>query len=262
MAGTGGVILKSRREIDLMRRAGRVVREVLDRLTEMVRPGVTTAELNTAAEELIAAAGGAALFKGVRQPQARRPFPAVICASVNEELVHGIPGPRELREGDIISVDCGVRLDGYCGDAATTVRVGKVTPEVAHLVEVTQRALELVLEVASPGKMWSEVARQLQAYVEGEGLSVVRDFVGHGIGREMHEDPKVPNFWNERQKGLDFPLQPGLVLAVEPMVNLGTHAVEYGDEDRWVVVTRDRKPAAHFEHTIAVTARGVDVLTV
>ena len=261
MAAAGGVILKSAREIALMRRAGQVVRQVLDRITELAQAGVTTAELNEVAEQIIADAGGKALFKGVENPQARRPFPAAICASINEELVHGIPGPRVLREGDILSVDCGVRLDGYCGDAATTTAVGRVTPEVETLLRVTRGALELAVREIAPGRMWSEVATALQAYVEEAGLSVVRDFVGHGIGREMHEDPKVPNFWNARQSRLDFKLTPGLVIAVEPMVNLGHHAVEYGDQDQWVVVTRDRKCCAHFEHMIAVTQEGADVLS-
>ena len=264
MAGVvaaGGVILKSAREIALMRRAGQVVRRVLDRITEIARPGVTTGELNDVAEEMIAQAGGKALFKGVENPQARRPFPAAICASINEELVHGIPGSRKLREGDILSVDCGVRLGGYCGDAATTVAVGRVTPEVETLLRVTREALEVAVDEIASGRMWSEVATAIQAHVEEAGLAVVRDFVGHGIGREMHEDPKVPNFWNARQNRLDFKLAPGLVIAVEPMVNLGHHAVEYGDQDQWVVVTRDRKCCAHYEHTIAVTAEGADVLT-
>ena len=222
---------------------------------------MTTGELNEAAEETIAAAGGLALFKGVENPQARRPFPAAICCSVNDELVHGIPGSRVLEAGDIASVDCGVRLAGYCGDAATTVPIGSISAEAEHLLKVTKGALDLAVDEIAPGRMWSEIATALQAYVEGEGLAVVRDFVGHGIGREMHEEPKVPNYWDDRQRRMDFKLVPGLVLAIEPMVNLGTQAVEYGDRDRWVVVTRDRKCCAHFEHTVAVTEAGADVLT-
>jgi len=244
-----------------MRQAGRVVHRVLARTGELVAAGVTTAGLNEEAERLITEAGGTALFKGVRNPQARFPFPAALCVSVNEELVHGIPGPRVLKEGEIVSIDCGVRLAGYCGDAATTVPVGSVPREVQHLLDVTRRALDLAIETIRPGRMWSEVAKGMQRYVEGERLSVVRDFVGHGIGREMHEEPKVPNFWNESQKQLDFKLLPRMVLAVEPMVNMGTHHVDYAGDDRWVVVTRDGKFAAHFEHTLAVTQNGVDVLT-
>jgi methionyl aminopeptidase len=256
-----GIILKSRREIELMRRAGRVVYGVLRRMEELAAPGVTTAALNAAAEEMIAQEGGTALFKGVKNPQAKFPFPAALCTSVNEELVHGIPGDRVLREGDIVSVDCGVRLGGYCGDSATTIAIGQVSPSTQHLLEVTRRTLELAMELIRPGRMWSEVASRMQAFVEGEKLSVVREFVGHGIGRDMHEEPKVPNFWNDSQKRMDFKLLPKMVLAVEPMVNLGGYAVDYAGDDRWVVVTKDRKNAAHFEHTLAVTEGGVDVLT-
>ena len=256
-----GIILKSRREIELIRCAGRVVYRVLRKMEELAAPGVSTAELNAAAEEMIAQEGGIPLFKGVENPQAKFPFPAALCTSVNEELVHGIPSDRMLREGDIVSVDCGVRLGGYCGDSATTIAIGKVSSATQHLLDVTRRTLELAMELVRPGRMWSEVASRMQAYVEGEKLSVVREFVGHGIGREMHEEPKVPNFWNDSQKRLDFKLLPKMVLAVEPMVNLGGYAVDYSGDDRWVVVTKDRKYAAHFEHTIAVTETGVDVLT-
>lgn len=256
-----GIILKSRREIDLIRAAGRVVFRVLRRMEEMARPGVTTAELNAAAERLIAEAGGTALFKGVENPQAKFPFPAALCTSVNEELVHGIPGKRVLTDGDIVSVDCGVRLEGYCGDSATTIPIGNVSTEARHLLDVTRRALDLAIETIRPGMMWSDVARGMQEFVEGNGLSVVREFVGHGIGRDMHEEPKVPNFWNETQRRMDFRLVPKMVLAVEPMVNIGGHQVEYAGPDRWVVVTKDRELAAHFEHTLAVTESGVEVLT-
>lgn len=230
-------------------------------MEELAGPGVTTAALNAAAEEMIAKEGGTPLFKGVMNPQAKFPFPAALCTSVNEELVHGIPGARTLCEGDIVSVDCGVRLDGYCGDSATTIAIGKVSLATQHLLDVTRRTLELAIELIRPGRMWSEVASRMQAFVEGEKLSVVREFVGHGIGRDMHEEPKVPNFWNDSQKRMDFKLLPKMVLAVEPMVNLGGYAVDYADNDRWVVVTKDRKSAAHFEHTIAVTETGVEVLT-
>lgn len=244
-----------------MRAAGRVVHAVLARMQELALPGVTTAQLNMAAEEIISSAGGTALFKGVRNPQARFPFPAALCTSVNEELVHGIPGERALCEGDIVGVDCGVRLDGYCADSATTIAVGRVSPQAQHLLEVTRRALELAIGLVRPGRKWSEVAKAIQRFVEGENLAVVRDFVGHGIGRDMHEEPKVPNYWDDRQKRAEFELAPRMVLAIEPMVNLGTAAVDYADDDRWVVVTRDRKLSAHFEHTVAVTDGAADVLT-
>ena len=256
-----GIILKSRREIELMRNAGRVVHGVLSRMRELAGPGVTTIELNAVAEELIAEAGGVALFKGVENPQARFPFPAALCTSVSEELVHGIPSDRVLREGDVVSIDCGVRLKGYCGDSATTIAIGTVSKRVGRLLDVTNGALDLAISLVRPGRMWSEVAKEMQAFVEREGMAVVRDFVGHGIGREMHEEPKVPNYWDRAQRRLDFELVPNMVLAVEPMVNLGTHDVSYSGEGRWAVVTGDGQCAAHFEHTVAVTSNGVDVLT-
>jgi len=256
-----GIVLKSTREIERIRSAGRVVHRVLERVRELAVPGVTTAELNAVAERMIEEVGGTALFKGVENPQARFPFPAALCTSVNEELVHGIPGDRTLKAGDILSIDCGVRLDGYCGDSAVTVPIGTVSEDVRRLLEVTRRALEGAIDAIRPGRMWSEIARGIQTGVERERFSVVRDFVGHGIGREMHEDPKVPNFWNERQAKVDFQLIPGVVLAIEPMVNMGSPVVEYAGPEGWVVVTRDRRYAAHFEHTVAVTADGADVLT-
>jgi len=256
-----GIILKSAREIELMRAAGRVVHRVLERMHELAKPGVTTGELNDAAEEMIAVAGATPLFKGVENPQAAFAFPAALCASVNEQLVHGIPGSRRLNEGDIVSIDCGVRLAGYCGDAATTIPIGTVSPENWRLIDVTRRALELAIAAIRPGRKWSEVAKGVQKFVESEGFSVVRDFVGHGIGRDMHEEPKVPNYWDGRNPRLDFQLVPKMVLAVEPMVNAGGHLVDFAGDDRWVVVTRDRKNAAHMEHTVAVTETGCDVLT-
>lgn len=244
-----------------MRGAGRVVHAVHRRMRELAAPGVTTAELNREAERIIAESGGVALFKGVENPQAKFPFPAALCTSVNEVLVHGIPDECPLKSGDIVSIDCGVRLSSYCGDAANTVAIGKVTPAAQHLMDVTRGALDLAIEQMRPGRRWSEIARAMQAYVEGEGLSVVRDFVGHGIGRDMHEEPKVPNYWDEKQRRFDFELQPGMCLAVEPMVNLGVKEVDYAGEAQWAVVTRDRKFAAHFEHTLAVTDDGVEILT-
>jgi methionyl aminopeptidase len=227
----------------------------------MVAPGVTTGELNAVAERMIAEAGAVPLFKGVRTEHARTAFPAALCTSVNEEVVHGIPSDRRLEEGDIVSLDCGVKLNGYCGDSARTLGVGRVDPEVEHLMEVTRRALDLAISEIRPNRMWSEIARQVQALVEDEDLAVVREFVGHGIGRDMHEEPKVANYHDRKQKKSDFLLQPGLTLAVEPMVVLGRPSVEYARSDRWAVVTKDSSYAAHFEHTVAVTGQGADVLT-
>ncbi|MCP4593808.1 MAG: type I methionyl aminopeptidase [bacterium] len=258
---SGGIVLKSAREIEIMRHAGRLVWQVLERMQELVQPGVTTGELNAAAEGMIEAAGAIALFKGVRTPHAKIAFPAALCTSVNEEVVHGIPGDRVLHEGDVVSIDCGVKLEGYCGDSARTFPVGKVSDRIARLLRVTREALELAVSEMRPGRMWSEVARQMQDLVEGEGFSVVREFVGHGIGREMHEEPKVANFYDRTQKRGDFLLEEGLVLAVEPMVNQGGAAVKYAEADRWAVVTRDGSPAAHFEHTVAVSSDGCEILT-
>jgi methionyl aminopeptidase len=255
------IIYKSRREIELMRNAGRLVFEVHQAVGERVRPGVDTAELNEVAEEMIAAAGAEPLFKGVENKQASFPFPAALCISVNDEVVHGIPSSRTLREGDIVSVDCGVRLKRYCGDAATTHAVGQVSPEVRRLLDVTRETLALAIAESRSGVMWSSVAREMQRLVESNGFSVVREFVGHGIGQGMHEEPKVPNFTDRKQRKNDYELRPGLTIAVEPMVNMGTADVAYADASKWTVVTKDGGWAAHYEHTIAVTTNGADVLT-
>ena len=261
VAGTARIVLKSSREIELMRAAGRVVNEVLTEVGRMVAPGMTTAELDARAEEIIAAAGGSALFKGVHHPQARFPFPACTCASRNEQVVHGLPDHRPLSEGDIISVDCGVRLRGYCGDAARTFPVGRVSAETRRLLDVTREALETAERESRPGRRWSEVARLIQKCVEDGGFGVVREFVGHGIGREMHEEPKIPNYYSRSQRDSDFELQVGMTLAIEPMVTAGRHEVVLGDDTGWPVVTKDGSWSAHFEDVIAVTADGVEVLT-
>lgn len=254
-------VLKSPREIELMRAAGQVVRQVLDEMRELVRPGVRLSDLAKIAEEIISRAGGEALFKGVVSPATKSPFPAAICASVNDVVVHGIPDDRVLDEGDILSVDCGVRLKGYCGDAATTLPVGQISPSTAKLLEVTEQTLDLALSEIRPGRLWSEVAERMQRHVETAGFSVVREFVGHGIGQEMHEEPKVPNYTDRQQRKQDFRLEPGLVLAVEPMVNQGTKDVKIGDSSGWPQVTEDGSLSAHFEQTVAITKDGVDVLT-
>ena len=258
---TARIVIKSPREIELMRAAGRVVHRVLDELERLVRPGATTAELDARAEALIRAAGGTALFKGVQHPQARMPFPASICASVNEQVVHGIPNDRPLREGDIVSVDCGVRLKAYCGDAARTFAVGTVKPGIRRLLAVTREALELAIQEMAPGRRWSEIARQMQKSIESAGFGVVQEFVGHGIGQEMHEEPKVPNYCDRSRRHADFELRPGMTLAIEPMVTAGGRAVMPGDETGWPIVTQDGSWAAHFEHDVAVTHDGADVLS-
>jgi len=257
------VIVKSPREIALMRDAGRVVAEVLDAIGAQVRPGATTADFDRIASHMIRDAGATALFLGVRNPQARRPFPASICASVNEAIVHGVPNDRPLQSGDIVSVDCGVRLKGYCGDSARTFAVGEPSESARRLMEVTQAALDLAIREVRPQRRWSEVAGMMQALIEGAGFGVVRDFVGHGIGREMHEEPQLPNYADRGGKAADFPLYAGMTLAIEPMVTVGQPTWDYArwDRDRWTVVTRDGSLAAHFEHTVAVSDQGGVVLT-
>jgi methionyl aminopeptidase len=252
--------LKSPDQIESMRKAGRIVRLVLDRLGDIIAPGITTEELDAEAERLCLANGGKCLFKGVPGRGRAGPFPGAICVSLNEEVVHGIPSKRSVRDGDIVSVDFGVELDGWCGDAAETFIVGQTSDEVRHLVEVTRNALAIAVAMAKPGLYWSSVAEAMQSYVEGEGFSVVREFVGHGIGSEMHEDPKVPNFVSHELRRRDILLEAGLVLAVEPMVNLGSVNVKCL-RDGWTVATSDSKPSAHFEHTIAMTPNGASVLT-
>jgi methionyl aminopeptidase len=234
------VVLKSPREIELMRAAGRLVHEILCDVEAHVRPGTTTAELEVIAAGRIREAGATALFKGVRNEQARFPFPASICSSVNEEVVHGVPNDRPLKSGDIVSVDCGVRLNQYCGDAARTIAVGEASGPARELIAVTREALELAIREIRPHRRWSTVARQMQRYVERHGFSVVREFVGHGIGREMHEEPKVPNYVDRTSRQGDFELVPGMTLAIEPMVAAGRPEVEFRDADRWSVVTKDR----------------------
>ena len=253
--------LKSVEQIERICRAGRVVRLVLDRLGELVAPGVTTEELDAEAERLCDERGGKCLFKGVAGRGGAGPFPGSVCVSLNEQVVHGIPSRDvRIREGDIVGVDFGVALDGWCADAAETYMVGRTDDGVRRLVEVTRNSLEIAVGMCGPGRKWSHVAAAMQGYIESEGFSVVREFVGHGIGVEMHEDPKVPNFVSPDLRRSDINLEAGLVLAVEPMVNMGSPEVKYAS-DGWTVVTCDAKPSAHFEHTLAITADGVTVLT-
>jgi methionyl aminopeptidase len=255
------ITLRSRREIELMRQAGAVVAGVLSKLQKIAKPGMTTASLDGIALRMTAEAGAEALFKGVRSPQARMPFPGAICASINEQVVHGIPSESVvLREGDILSMDFGVRLNGYCGDAAVTVPMGRISEESRRLIDATQAVLQIAIDRARPGVRWSEVAGKMQRYAESAGFSVVRDFVGHGIGTRMHEDPKVPNFVSEELLADDILLAEGMVLAVEPMINAGSYAVRTLGNG-WTVVTRDGRYSAHFEHTIAVLKGGCEVLT-
>ena len=243
-----------------MRVAGRVVARILQRIREKAVEGITTVELARISDAMIDEARGTALFKGVKNPQARFDFPASICASVNEEVVHGIPSERKLRNGDVISVDCGVKLNGYCGDSATTIMIGDVNADTQQLLRATEEMLNIAIAHAHAGQKWSVVARLMQEHAEQYGFGVVRDYVGHGIGRRMHEDPKVPNYVSDDLLRHDIVLRKGMVLAVEPMLNMGTYKTKVLS-DGWTVVTADNKPAAHFEHTIAITENGADVLT-
>lgn len=245
----------------MMRQAGIVVADVLSELQRIAAPGVTTGHLNRVALEMTAQAGAEALFKGVRSPHATRPFPGAICASVNDEVVHGIPSESvSLREGDILSIDFGVRLNGYCGDSALTVAIGSVSETHRRLMDVTREALDIAISMSRPGVKWSQVAARMQKHAESAGFSVVRDFVGHGIGTRMHEDPKVPNFVSRDLLEDDILLTEGMVLAVEPMINAGGYGVRTLGNG-WTVVTKDGKFSAHFEHTIAIVKGGCDVLT-
>ena len=256
------IIRKTREQIERIRQSGRLVHEALRRCREACVPGATTGDVNAAAQSVIDEHPGAVgLFLNYPAPNPSvRAFPAVTCISVNDEVVHGIPGKRVIREGDIVSVDFGVRHNGWCGDAATTILVGKVSAENRRLCEVTEHVLRIAIENIRPGRMWSRIARQMQDYAERAGMGVIRDYVGHGLGQSMHEDPKVPNFVSDELKKKDFELRPGMVLAVEPMCSGGTDKVQTLS-DGWTVVTADGKCAAHYEHTIAVTETGCEVLT-
>jgi len=255
------ITLRSRREIQMIRKAGAVVAKVLLKLKEFARAGVTTAQLDDLAMQMTKEAGAIALFKGVPCPYGGRPFPGAICSSLNEQLVHGIPSSQVvLHAGDILSVDFGVKMNGYCGDAALTFGIGEISPQKQKLMDVTCTLLDIAIEKAAPGVLWSSIAGQMEDEAKRAGFSVVRDFVGHGIGTEMHEDPKVPNFVSRELLRNDILLQEGMVLAVEPMVNAGKYAVRTLS-DGWTVVTRDGKCSAHFEHTIAITQNGCEVLT-
>lgn len=241
-----------------MRKAGLLVWQAHQIAAALVKPGVTTGEIDAAIEKFFLENRAIPLFKGV---PGKVPFPAVTCISVNDEVVHGIPGKRQLQTGDIVSIDTGCKLDGWCGDAAVTHPVGQVAPEVSRLLKVTSGVLELAIKLMGEKSRWSQVASEMASYVRDAGFSVVESFVGHGIGREMHEDPQVPNFVsNQLRRNGDFALEPGLVIAVEPMVNMGSKQVKTMP-DFWTQATQDGKPSAHFEHTIAITDHGPWVLT-
>ncbi len=251
------IILKTPEEIGKMRIAGAVVAEILSILEEKVKPGTTTANLNAIAEHESKKRNAIPVFKNYPNPRGGRSFPGAICASVNEEVVHGVPSNRELKEGDILSIDFGVIVNGFAGDSALTIPVGEVDEKASRLIKVTEEALMLGIENAVVGKRLGAISNAVQTHAEKNGFSVVRDFVGHGIGRDMHEDPPIPNFGRINSGPI---LKEGMTLAIEPMLNIGTHKI-YVKMDEWTVVTRDGKYSAHFEHTIAITNHGPEILT-
>ena len=253
------IIRKSMAELEKMRRSGLLVAQILDKIREMVKEGVTTYELEVSAEKMMRDAGAKPAFKGYYSAAANAKFPYVLCTSVNSEIIHGMPSKkRVLKPGDIVSVDTGVQLDGYFGDSATTIAVGEISDADAKLLQVTQEALELAIEQAQPGNRLFDISGSVENHVLKNGFTVVREFVGHGIGTSMHEEPQVPNYVDRNSENPR--LKPGMVLAIEPMVNAGSpdcHVLS----DKWTAVTKDGRNSAHFEHTVAITENGPWVLT-
>ena len=245
------IILKTEEEIELMRRSNRLDGMTLGELSKHIKPGVTTLQLDKIAEEFIRDHGAVPTFLGYNG------FPNSICASVNENVVHGIPNNKPLIEGDVISIDCGTRLQGFCGDSAYTFCVGEVKPEVKQLLKITKEALYQGIEQAQQNNRIGDIGSTIQKYCESHGYSVVRELVGHGIGREMHEAPEVPNYG---RKGTGVMLKNGMCIAIEPMINMGSKNVVF-ENDGWTVRTRDRKPSAHFEHTVAIRNGKADILS-
>ncbi len=246
------IIVKTADQILVMREANRIVSDTLTMLKELVEPGITTWELDKSAEELCIKRHGKPAFKGYRG------FPGSLCVSVNEEVVHGIPSRKtKLKDGDIISIDFGVEFKGFFGDSAITVPVGKIDAEVAKLLKVTEESLAKGIEQVVAGNRVGDISRAIQNHVEGHGLSIVRQFVGHGIGSALHEPPEIPNFFQGERTPR---LLPGMVLAIEPMVNMGSHKVKVL-KDGWTVITSDKQPSAHFEHSVAVTENGPAILS-
>lgn len=245
------VRIRSQREIEMIRTSAQLVADTLDMLSDSIQPGITTGELDRLAEEFIVKNGGRPAFKGYMG------FPASLCISIDDVVVHGIPGDRELETGQIVGIDCGVKKNGYFGDSARTFAVGNISTEDHRLMEVTREALMLGIQAAKQGNYVSDIGHAIQRHVEERGYSVVRELVGHGVGTELHEEPQVPNFGQPSQ---GQPLKAGMCLAIEPMINLGNKEV-FTEKDGWTVRTLDGKPSAHFEHTIAVTENGAQILS-
>lgn len=246
------VKIRTEREIELIAQSNRIVSETLDMLSKNIKPGISTGELDEMAEKYITNKGGRPAFKGYMG------FPATLCISIDDEVVHGIPNGKNLEEGQIVSIDCGVEMNGYFGDSARTFAVGKVDPVKEDLMNVTKESLMKGIEAAKDGNYVSDIGYAVQSYVEAHGYSVVRDLVGHGIGTELHEEPQVPNYGVPKR---GHRLQAGMCIAIEPMINAGRKEITT-DNDGWTVRTRDGKPSAHFEHTIAITKNGARILSV
>ena len=249
------IVRKSEREIEIMRKAGRIVADALAMTREIAKEDVSTEDLNTRLEEYVLQKGGIPVFKGYRG------YPKSICASINEEIVHGIPDQRKLRNGDILSVDIGVEFNKYVADAAITIPIGEISEEAESLLHVCEEALNKAIEKTCANNKLSEVSRSIQDYVESNGLSVIRDYTGHGIGRQMHEDPQIPNFVSKELLKADEILLQGMALAIEPMICIGKYDTEVL-KNKWTVVTKDRKLSAHFEHSVVVTENGAEILTI
>jgi methionyl aminopeptidase len=249
--------LKTEADIAQMRTAGKVVAEALRTARSMAQPGVRTGDIDKAIDDIFAKHGATPLFKGYA---GKTPFPASTCISLNEQVVHGIPGSRVLRSGDLLKIDTACKLSGWCADAAVCLPIGEVSAEVRRLVRVAEETLEIGIREVGRRRWWSEVAIAMERHVRSQGFSVVEQYVGHGIGRTMHEAPQVPNYSSRDMKKQDCRLEPGLVLAIEPMVNMGRKDV-LELPDQWTVITRDRLPSAHVEHTVALTPQGVQILT-
>jgi methionyl aminopeptidase len=253
------IVRKNHAELEKMRAAGLLVFQVLDTLRKMVAEGVSTYDLEMTAEKMITDAGARAAFKGYPNPTAGTKFPFVLCVSVNDEIVHGMPSQKKiLKRGDIVSIDTGVQLNGYYGDSAITVPVGEISEEARRLIEVTRESLELAIDKVRPGNRLFDICGTVERHVTAHGFTVVREFVGHGIGTQMHEEPQIPNYIDRRNENPR--LKEGMVLAIEPMVNAGVAGSKVRP-DKWTAVTEDGKYSAHFEHTVAVTAEGPWVLT-
>jgi len=251
MKTSQGIRIKSANEVDILRKAGKILSSIIVQLQGSLTSGMSTKDIDSKAEELIRRNKVTAAFKGYRG------FPGVACVSVNDGVVHGIPGPRIINDGDIVSLDIGIIYEGYYSDTAVTVGIGNVSPEIRRLLDVTQGSLSRAIEQARVGNRLSDISFAVQSFVEMHGFSVVRDFVGHGIGQKLHEEPEIPNYGRAGQGPI---LAEGMVFAIEPMVNMGTHRTKVLS-DGWTVVTEDGKPSAHFEHTIVITSNGPEILT-